>query len=319
MTNSSPPQLGLISGISQLRLSDEDMVHRYYDTQDTRYCTSWLYILRATRLDLGELGYKVMRGNSMLLMGYRNDVCYIVNPHGPDIVDTLQNVCREIKESIGCSIILRKVDEHLTKQLLEKNCFEITNSLTNPDLLEDDAYPEHEIMLADLFAPDLLLHQNARKFARAVSRLDKHLAQKQFIQDSSVVSYNQAVQALTDLAGSNSSKFTSYYPMLQAIFANAVPQNRFRLSVYSEGDKVHGIYISSSLEEPETVGLYCALSSRSLPGITEWMDADFLRTAFRNGAKKVLLGGSETQGVHNYVQKLLVKHPKYRIQTLVYR
>ena len=80
---------------------------------------------------------------------------------------------------------------------------------------------------------------------------------------------------------------------------------------------VHGIYISEKIADQAT-GLYCALSSLKAPGITEWMDYHFFKYLHESGYKQVYLGGSETSGVHQYVQKLSPMRPLCEMYPLTY-
>lgn len=48
------------------------------------------------------------------------------------------------------------------------------------------------------------------------------------------------------------------------------------------------------------------------------MDTRFLEYALHAGITTVLLGGSETLGVHQYVQKLMPSSPPYVMTPLIY-
>jgi len=302
--------------ISRLSLSDYQMIQSYYDTQSISYAKSWLYLLRASRYSNGELGCKIFHNNMLLLLGYRNDLCFIVNPASLNVIPLVMSVCERLHDRKRCGIILKKVNSTLASYLLDTGHFESISNTFQPNALEDDLFPEHEVFLEDLFNSDLSLKQSARIVARSVRRFQK---ETRLIEAKSWISYEQARQGLQRLSASNSDKYNSYLPIIQTVFLHSSPNSSYRCMCFHENELIHGLYIAEYLGNNSTMGLYCALSSRDGKGITEWMDIEFFRDMYRCGVKKILFGGSETLGVHNYVQKLFVRKPSNISYTLKYK
>jgi hypothetical protein len=118
------------------------------------------------------------------------------------------------------------------------------------------------------------------------------------------------------LFGSNPEKYKSYKQMIQEISSQGSDNDRYKVCIYRDKDEtIHGLYIGELLEKG-SMGLYCAVSSRAFPGITEWMDYDFFQQIFHEGIHSLYLGGSETEGVHAYIQKLLPMTPPYFMQPM---
>ena len=116
------------------------------------------------------------------------------------------------------------------------------------------------------------------------------------------------------LCAPQSEKYKSYIQMIREV--SSQPGNTYTTRVYQdEQATVHGLYVSETLAAG-TMGLYCAVSSKRAPGITEWMDYDFFHQLYREGVHTLYLGGSETRGVDSYVKKLLPTEPSYLLQPL---
>ena len=128
---------------------------------------------------------------------------------------------------------------------------------------------------------------------------------------------NPLLFSLRKMAGNVYDKYTSYAQMIKDVLVNRKTSRIFNFFVYYKEKEIHGIDIVEFLDS-NTVGLYCAVTSKAFPGITEWIDYDFFTRVLDLGVKTVYLGGSETQGVYQYIKKLSPSAPPYKMYSLEY-
>jgi len=297
------------SEISRLSPADADVFRNAFQQEALCYANSWLYMLRATRNDLGGLGYKFVGKDTIMGIGYRNNTLYLVHPMGCGSFDAIVDFCQQIRKKVACSIILKKIDRNLYERLSSTKLFQgYVNDLA---LCEEEAFPENVLLLERLCSPgmdvrSLPLLRKVKRFENGSMHL---LAQR----DCALIEKHPGFH---NLFGHNSEKYRSYLQIIQEVDAHRVDDGRYTVCLYvDERAAMHGLYIGESWGA-ESMGLYCAVSSKSSPGITEWMDYDFFRQLFYNGIRYLYLGGSETQGVDAYIQKLLPVAPPYVMRTM---
>lgn len=301
----------LSSDITRLSPADADVFRDAFQREAICYANSWLYILRSTRDDQGGFGYKFVGKDTVMGIGCRNNTLYLVHPIGAGRFDTTLDLCYRIRKSVTCPIILKKIDQELYERLSSTNLFqEHAEGLT---LFEEEAFPEHTLHLEKLHRPDFLMDPRSLPLTRKVKRFEKgsmNLLAKTDV--SSIENY----PGFYTLFGPNPVKYRSYLYIIREACSRRSGDGKYKVCVYfDERMTIHGLYISERLGE-ESMGLYCAVSSRSYPGITEWMDYDFFRQLFHEGIRYLYLGGSETEGVHAYVQKLLPLAPPYLMRPM---
>lgn len=301
----------LENGISRLSPIDADLFRQAWRNEAICYANSWLYILRSTRNDLGGFGYKFVGNETLASLGYRNNTLFLVHPTGAGRFNTIKDLCPKIYHSLKCHIILKKIDEELYNQLYETKMFQVYNG--NPNLLEEEAFPEHMLELDKLYNQSVGLYNKSIPFIRKVKRFEKNPIK---LVAKAEIPYVEGNPGFHDLLGYNPDKYHSYLQIINEVRSHGLGNGNYKVcTYYDEREIIHGLYIAELLDE-HTMGLYCAVSSRSFPGITEWMDYDFFKQVFNNGIEYLYFGGSETAGVDTYVKKLLPNVPSYLMRPM---
>lgn len=297
------------SEISRLSPADANVFRSVFQQEALCYANSWLYVLRAARNDLGGLGYKFVGKDTIMSIGYRNNTLYLIHPVGCGSFDTILDFCHQIRKKVACSIVLKKIDQDLYERLSATKMFQ--GHISDLTLCEEEAFPENVLLLERLYSPgvearSLPLLRKVKRFENGSVHL---LAQKGSI---SIEKH----PGFSNLFGFSPEKYKSYLQIIREVDARRTDGDRYNVCLYvDERAAMHGLYISEWLGA-ESMGLYCAVSSKSSPGITEWMDYDFFRQLFHAGIRYLYLGGSETQGVDAYIQKLLPVAPPYVMRPL---
>lgn len=307
-------QLPTLSGaISRLAAGDAETFRRAWGQEAACYAHSWLYLLRTTRDDDGEAGYKFVGRETVMGIGYRNHTIYIVHPLGPGRFMETQDLIEELQTCVQGSIILKKLDQELYDTLSSRNPFQPCAS--GSCLFEEEAFPEHILPLSRLYDAEDGLYQRPIPLIKKVKRFERSGLRLMAQTDISDI---ESRSGFRHLFGPDPDKYRSYLPIIREVAARGADDGIYTACAYcDEVGTMHGLYIGERLEK-QSMGLYCAVSSRTSPGITEWMDYDFFRQIFAAGIDRLYLGGSETAGVHAYVQKLLPIRPSYLQRPLLY-
>lgn len=299
-----------ISYITPITDGDYSLFKANFSKESLCHADSWLYMLRATRDDLGNPGYKFFGRGVLMGIGFRHDTIYFTRPIGKIRHDVIIDLCRELNYP---KIILRRLDPDLYQGLKASGYFA---DVMNRADLEDDAYPETIIEVEKLIASNgKLVHadklrKKARRFERDFNKL--------FVRtEMTERDLKPLLSALLKMAGNIHDKYTSYAQMIKDVLIHRRTSRDFNLFVYYKEKEIHGIDIIEFLDL-NTVGLYCAVTSKAFPGITEWIDYDFFSRVLDMDFKKVYLGGSETQGVYQYIKKLSPLAPPYKMYSLEY-
>jgi hypothetical protein len=216
-----------------------------------------------------------------------------------------------MRDRLQSPLILKKIDPALYKYLYATGLFCETNEgLT---LLEEEAFPEHILQLEELYAPQTGRYSQSIPFIKKVKRFEKGAMKLQAIPTISGIESNSGFHTLF---GHDPDKYRSYRQMIREVCLPGGSGSRYTVcAYYDEQAIVQGLYIGENLKG-DHMGLYCAVSAKSFPGITEWMDYDFFQRLLQQGVCSLHLGGSETRGVHDYVQKLLPGTPPYCIRPM---
>src|SRR6266700_276440 len=120
------------SAISRLSPGDADLFRNAFQQEELCYANSWLYTLRSTRDGLGQFGYKFVSDKTLIGIGYRHNVIYLVHPIGADRFDTTLDLCLTIHNRLQCPLILKKIDPALYEYLSSTGLFcASTDSLTH--------------------------------------------------------------------------------------------------------------------------------------------------------------------------------------------
>jgi len=297
--------------ISRLSPADADVFRNAFQREEICYANSWLYLLRSTRDDQGGFGYKFVGNETLMGIGYRNNTLYLVHPIGNGRFTATRDLVCELRSRIQSPIILKKIDQELYEYLSSTNLFQA--NADGSTLFEEEAFPEHILSLPHLYSSDVGLYCQSSPFIRKVRQFEKSSMKLLAKTDISDIESHPGFHRLF---GPNPDKYKSYLQIIREAISQRPSDGTYKVCVYYDEDAIiHGLYISELLEE-RRMGLYCAVSSKSSRGITEWMDYDFFQQLFHDGIDALYLGGSETPGVHAYVKKLFPIVPPYLMRPM---
>ncbi|HET8844484.1 MAG TPA: hypothetical protein VFN35_23650, partial [Ktedonobacteraceae bacterium] len=306
----TPPLSIFPSGVSRMSSADADLFQEIFQREAICYARSWLYLLRATRDDNGGFGYKFVGEGMTAGIGYRHNTFYIVYPIGSRRFQHLMDLCDQIHKNTLRPVVIKKVDPGLYEQLSATRRF--SANIDNFTLFEEEAFPEHILQLERLFSPMAGTERLLHPFLKKVRRCETKLWSVQGISWDEL----ECNPGLQKLFGPDPDKYKSYKQILREATSSRKNDSHYcTCFYYDEKGIIQGLYVSETLEK-SSMGLYCAVSSKSSPGITEWMDYDFFHQLFQQGIHTLHLGGSETQGVDSYVKKLLPVAPLFPMRPL---
>ncbi|MGH7204179.1 MAG: GNAT family N-acetyltransferase [Candidatus Levyibacteriota bacterium] len=300
-------QLLTILGISHLEFEDEQLFRIAFPKDSIQYARSWLYTLRTSHGKDGKRGYKFVTPDIIAIIGYRTNVMYVTpildKTHGV----MLHKLCQAIFETTQCPVLLKKFHQESYEQ------FHSQMLPGSRHLLEDDSCPETVIKLNKLFvSPRGEINPLAKKFIKKVKKIEQLEMQFEVIEDITKFSKTKVKKFLAV----DKEKYASYLPIIDYLYTHQKDlQYKIMLFIYKK--KLHGIFIGEVFSLTE-LGLYCGVTSKDTPGITEWMDSYYFRKMFFDGIQTVYLGGSEREGIAHYVNKLFPYNPPYFVQTVLY-
>jgi hypothetical protein len=294
------------SAISRIAPGDADMFYNTFQQEELCYANSWLYTLRTTRDDWGQSGYKLLGNEALIRIGCRHNVIYVIHPIGTGRFETTLDLCLAIRDRLHYPLILKKIDPALYECLYATGLF--CEAIDSQDYLEEEAFPEHILQLEELYTPHTGRYSQSIPFMKKVKRFARSAKKLQAVPDISGVESNPGFH---NLFGPDPDKYRSYQQIIREVCSQGSNSGKYiAYAYYDEQATIQGLYISEHLKDGH-MGLYCAISAKSCPGLTEWMDYDYFQRLFQQGIRSLYLGGSETRGVHDYVQKLLPATPAY--------
>jgi len=262
------------------------------------YASSWLYALRVCRNELGLPGHSGQIGTTHIGIGIHHGTVSLLALAFSDPLEASQ-ACADIYDELSADlpdvpILLKRLPPKIALPLLNTEHFVVAQ--LSDWILEDDSFPELDVLPERLGnARDLA--RGARRFANRGIRVAAH---------NEIVSATKARSVLKTICGSDHDKFCAYRAIVDEAFQHSRPRN-YMTWLFEDDRSPHkyrGLYVVDDLGAG-TGGLYCAVSSRDVGGLTEWMDVNVFRELGARGFDRVLLGGSETSGVFAYTKKLL--------------
>lgn len=266
-------------------------------------------MLRASHLDKGALGYKFFTAEMVAVIGYRNGYVYVTPIFDATRGLKLRQLCDALVEATDCQVVIKKLQDK-----------EMPGVLTHQEgnerdaTLEDDYYAETTLQLQKLFiSSDGRLNPAAKRFIRKIRTFDPHSGKLEAITDINSV----PLTAIETFLARHKDKHASYMPMVRYLRQQKNNKHSYKVVMFVREKEVCALYIAEVLSLTE-LGLYCGVTSKDEPGITEWMDAYFFRKMFLDGIRTVYLGGSEKEGVAQFIGKLLPSKPSYFVQALLY-
>jgi hypothetical protein len=300
--------------------SDRRQKYRFiFGKYASRYASSWLYLVRATRNNRGDFGFIVDRGTVQIGLGHRNGVIYLTPLGQDDLALHLLSLCAQIREICDEPIIVKQINEALARGL------EITGSFANVDcylqseVLEDELFQENTVDLTKLFLGSGSISPRASNFRKKVRRYSQGGHNLERVPIDFFGNGDMVLAKITERRDPNGQKWESFRLILQeAVYAAKDSMSEIISCIYfGSSNRVEGIYVAQRFNN-EIAGLYCSLTSRSTVGITEYMDASFFSLLRTLGVRMLMLGGSETNGVDHYVKKLLPERPNTTLLPMKY-
>ncbi|HEU5121939.1 MAG TPA: GNAT family N-acetyltransferase [Candidatus Saccharimonadales bacterium] len=292
-------------GVSLLTYDDEHLFRATFSNHGSQYAHSWLYILRAAHINDGEMGYKYVSRDLVATIGYRHDHLYITPLLDSSNGVNLQELCDTLSKMTHAPILIKKILPH-----------QATPSMTRPEAtypLEDDTCPETVIHLQKLFTSDDNVNPQARKLARRAKAFERLGLTFRIHEDIKDIPFEKIDRFLAR----DPEKRANYLPIIRYLYQQPTNNYKYRVMVFMHRGRVRGLYIGEILSLTE-LGLYGAITSKDAGGITEWMDIYFFKKLLQGDIKTLYLGGAESEGIAEYIKKLLPYRPSYFAQTLLY-
>lgn len=295
-----------IQCVSQLTIEDEQFFRVAFPRDAVRYSRSWLYTLRASHFPGGELGLKYTTEQFVAVIGYRNKYIYVTPVFDATAGVKLQELCDAIIEATGQRVILKKFSSDIAQ---------VTTSAAKRLPLEDDHAPEVILQMQRLFvSADGLINPAATRVIRKVRTFEERSKDFVVVEDIKTV----PLEKIEHFLATHKEKYENYVPMVRYLAAQSSNIYSYRIAIFLYNDEIRGLYITEKLSLTE-LGFYCGVTTKDEPGLTEWMDIYFFRKMFKEGVQTVYLGGSERDGIAQFINKLLPYRPSYSVQALLYR
>lgn len=285
---------------SPLILADRHLLRGSHYDGRSFYSGSWLYVLRTCTDDRGQLGFKLGAPGLVAAVGQTGPVLPVATLRYDRLTSAavgLRSIYNGLVTEFQAAMpILKRLPEELAAAVLSQGDYTALPEGLPLELALDDSFPETAVDLGALLArPPATLARKTARFETSSLTLTKQ---------TGGVPEDVAHRALRRLAWGRPQLIRAYRWMVYEALLHRSP----RYSVWffwnaDEPTEPHGLYLADRLA-PDCAGLYCGLSSRAAPGITEWMDMEVCRDLHDAGVTKLLIGGSETPGVESYTRKL---------------
>jgi hypothetical protein len=296
-----------IEGVSLLMFDDESMLNLAISRTEVRHKTGWLYCLRASRNDTGGLGYKFIQGGTVAIIGIRHKHVYIMLLIDDNNVHAIHNLCRQVHEMTHLPTIVRRAEFTVADNIPLRDCKDTGVPL------EDDEQPETILDFRKIFTPDGELIRQAVRWRRKLAAFAPRIHEYSIRTSMRAVTEHQIDAFFSSPLVVY--KRSSYEKILQ--FISKTKNNRYGCVIFMKGDDIRGLYVYELLGLGKA-GLYCGLTTRDEPGLTEWMDYYAFRDLYARGIYQLFLGGAEKVGVDKYIDKLLAQKPPYESRNYLY-
>lgn len=308
MNENTKKESNHIRGVSRLTYKDEQLFRFAFPKDSVQYARSWLYILRASHDDSGQLGYKFVNNDLIAVIGFRKKVIYITPVMDKTHGVMLKILCKNLVEKTGRQILIKKFNAKSLEQFPQNQTKE---GLKN--LLEDDFCPETLLQLNKLFISSQgEVNPIAKRFIRKVKKIENSKMYFEIIEDIKLFPQKKTEQFLAK----NKEKYVNYLPIINYLYAHK-KDSRYKVMLFIRKKQLWGVFIGEIYSLTE-MGLYCGVTLKKIPATTEWMDAQFFRKMFYEGIQTVFLGGSERDGIAWYINKLIPYKPSYSVKTIMY-
>jgi|GEM_PF-337374 hypothetical protein len=296
-----------IEGVSPLVFNDEPTINLAISHTEVRHKTSWLYCLRASRDDTGKLGYKSIKDGIVVIIGIRNKHVYLMPVVDGNNIYAIHGLCRQLYEITHLPIIVRRAELSVADNMPLLDCRDTHVPL------EDDEQPEAILDFRKIFTPDGELIRQAVRWRRKLAAFAPKIHEYSVSTSLHAVAKHQIDAFFSSPLVTH--KRSSYEKIVQ--FMSKTKNNRYGCMIFVKGDDIRGLYVYELLGLGKA-GLYCGLTTRDEPGLTEWMDYHAFRDLYIRGVHQLFLGGAEKVGVDKYIDKLLAQKPPYESCNYLY-
>ncbi|HEU5121837.1 MAG TPA: GNAT family N-acetyltransferase [Candidatus Saccharimonadales bacterium] len=265
-------------------------------------------MLRAAHINNGEMGFKYVSPEMVALIGYRHDFMYVTPLFDTTGGVKLRQFCDLLFDITDCPILLKKIHQKAFEQV------PIVQTMHNYLPLEDDTCPETVLHFQKLFInADGDINPIAKKLARRARSFEQKNITFRIIEDITELPFEK----LRRFIAADKEKYASYLPIVKYLYTQKPNQYKYRVMVFLHRGRIKGLYMLEVLSITE-YGLYGGITSKDIGGITEWMDIYVFKQLFLQGVRVLHLGGSESRGIAEYINKLIPHRPSYFVQTLLY-
>ncbi|MBU3978381.1 hypothetical protein KJ980_07265 [Patescibacteria group bacterium] len=296
-----------IPEISKLQFTDELLFRKAFQKESLQYARSWLYVLRAAHCKFGKMGYKFISKELLAVIGYRHNIIYITPIFDKTQGIKLQQLCQKILYTTNRQIIIKK----FSQQAYPYVKYSQKDQHITEGLFEDESHPETILKLSKLFTNlEGDINPSAKKFIKQIKRFEKLNMHYEIIDSATLIPQQKIKQFLNK----DPEKYASYSALIKYLYQQR-KNNRYKLMIFLHNKKIQGLYVSEIFSSTKA-GLYCAVTSKDKPGITEWMDYCFLRQMHHKRIHTIYIGGAETKGIKTYCTKLLPSKPKYTVMAI---
>ena len=253
------------------------------------------------------MGYKYVSHDLVAAIGYRHGHLYVTPVRDTTGGVKLRRLCGALFDATKTPILLKKIQRHAFEQMV----FPV--DLPHDDLpLEDDSCPESVLHLRKLFvSPAGDVNPVAKNLIRRARAFENAGIQLHPLDDITQVPFEELERFLAR----DPVKYANYLPIVTYLYAQRPDRYKYQVMVFTDGSRIRGLYMTEVLSLTE-LGMYGGITSKDASGLTEWMDLHFFRKVFSEGIRTVHLGGAESNGVAQYVGKLLPYRPSYFAQTI---
>lgn len=299
-------QLQTIKGISRLTYADEELFRLSFPKDSVQYVRSFLYLLRASHGEDGSLGFKYTSNNLIAVIGFRNKKIYVTPIIDVSLGSQLQELCQKVATITATQVFIKKYSPQAYPHIKS-----VKSISSKAKVLEDDAYPETVLNLQRLFSDmNGKVNSSAAKFSKQLRRFNRlgityEIAER--------ITAENLPKIMTFLK-KDPDKYSNYLPVINYLYKYG-KKIRYKVMIFLHNDEVEGVYIVEFFSLTDS-GLYCAVTAKNRPGITEWMDWYFFKMLYNEGVKNIYFGGSETKGVAYYIKKLNPINPSYFVETV---
>lgn len=283
------------------------------------YADSWTYLTQASNgyaLGLNATGYIARSAKNLCFVGLfcrpltGQLAVHLLNPLGAKASEMVTSICHKIRAVSDCAIFVKKADPEVVGELEASGRFSWNDDCDwhRSAPLEDDTFPELLLDVnksLELFEAGRL-SQARDKFARFLNRtrqcevLWAPLVPKRYEDARSVVKKFFAYKEEDHIDISQPCDYENM--LIHPIRARK--SGAFVRQLCCIDGKACALLVMERIAQSNTIGLYCNLALyQEHKYLSEYVVHQALRVAQDGGYKYINVGGSESEGLHQFKRK----------------